>query len=107
MKTNSLKKACNLIGGTKLAELLSKSIGSVHRQTIYKFIAKGYAPADWFHVIVEATEGQVTYDELYADLYTNKRDCNPQDVTNQIEKFTSVCKKKTTDVRNSAHGDAA
>jgi len=93
METNSLSKACDLIGVSALSNLLTNSIGSVKRQVIYKFINKGYAPADWFHVIVEATNGQVSFKDLYDDLYTNKRDCNPKDVTKQVNKFLQCIDK--------------
>lgn len=89
MRTNSLKKACQIVGVARLSELLTASIGGVHRQVIYRFIRKGYAPADWFHVIVEATEGRVSFIDLYEDLYVNKRNCNPESVSCQVKAFLS------------------
>ena len=101
MQKNSIVKAANLIGTTQLAKVLTRALNKdpdnpervYHRQNVHRQKKKGYAPPDWFDVIVKATDGAVSFNDLYRDLYLYKLNCNPKDVTNQVNKYLSTCGK--------------
>ena len=100
MNENSIKKAVNLIGTTQLAELLTAAFHDgtdtsrkIQRQNVHRQLKKGYAPPDWFDVIVKATNNAVTFNDLYRDLYLFKLNCNPKGVTKQVNKYLQTCRK--------------
>lgn len=99
MKVTAIEKAVNILGASQMAELLTKAFENADppkkfaRQNIYRQVTKGYAPPDWIDIIVKATKGKVTNQQLIDDVYQYKWNCNPKDVTNQINKFLSPCQQ--------------
>lgn len=68
-----IEKAIKIIGASNLAESLG-----VSEPMISKAKKQKYAPANWFQTIVNLCGGQVTYDDLYADLQSNMTNFKPQ-----------------------------
>lgn len=103
-----------MLGTTQLAEILTKALNKdpdnpsrvYHRQNVHRQKKKGYAPPDWFDVIVKATNGAVSFNDLYRDLYLYKLKCNPKDVTNQVNQYLSTCNKCRQAVRKHRQGAA-
>jgi hypothetical protein len=79
---------------------IAKYIG-VSNEMVNKSVRKKYAPADWYHRLVSIMNGQITYDDLYHDLYVYKLNYKPEVVNKSIGKFIQTNSKIPTKAKKS------
>jgi hypothetical protein len=100
MSKNTVKNTCDIIYPAELARQLKVTDGAVRKAQ-----RKNYFPSDWFERIVILTDGRVTFQDLYADLYLHKYGIIPEVLLSGIYKYLVESNKSSADVRK--HRQAA
>ena len=79
---STFKQITTQYGVTNIARYMG-----VSREMVNKSVRKKYAPADWYHRLVSIMNGQITYEDLYKDLYIYKLNYKPRVVNKSIGNF--------------------
>lgn len=97
-----IEKAIKILGASNLANHLG-----VSEPMISKAKKQKYAPANWYQTIVTLCKGQISYDDLYADLNSNIGNSKPQVKSEQPIIADSACSECRQRVRKHRHTELA